>query len=158
MPGENLNVLIVNGLAAMKAGSDIAAKATTEINGDAQNPQLKALLEQGTSVSKRWAERIERARQQANGGEEDNLVLQAHYEVSKKIRQKAADASSRDLGIIASGQMALHYWIAAFGTMAAYAGQAGHSDVAQDMKSSADEAKQADEKMTGIAQSILQQG
>ncbi len=160
MSDENLKQLVTQGLSAMKAGGDIAAKAVDEISGDVQNPQLKAALEQGNSISQQWAQRIDRARQQAGGGggEEENAVMKAHYEVSRKIRQRAPDAQSRDLGIIANGQMALHYWIAAFGTMAAYTGRLGMDDVARDMKGCADEAKQGDEKMTDIAQTILQQG
>ena len=159
MAEDNLKQLVVQGLSAMKAGGDIAKKATDEIDNDAQNPELKSALQEGNSTSQQWAQRIERARQQAGeGGESENRVLEAHFEVSRKIRQQAADARSRDLGIIASGQMALHYWIAAFGTMADYTRQLGMDDVAQDMKTSTDEAKRADEKMTKIAERILQQG
>ena len=159
MADENLKKLVAQGLSAMKAGGDLAAKVTQEINGDAQNPELKSALQQGSSAAQQWAQRIDRARQQAGeGGEMENRVIQAHIEVSKKIRQEAPDAQSRDLGIIANGQLALHYWIAAFGTMANYTRQLGMNDVAQDMKSSADEARQGDEKMTQIAQQILAQG
>ncbi|RYF21147.1 MAG: DUF892 family protein, partial [Oxalobacteraceae bacterium] len=49
----------------------------------------------------------------------------------------------------------LHYWIAAFGTMASYTKKLGLDDVARDMKQSADEAKQADEAHTGIAEQLL---
>ena len=140
----------------MKAGSDVAAKATDEISNDATHPALKAALEQGNNTSKQWAERIERALEQTSGGgEQDNPILTAHYEVSRRIRSQAPDATSRDLGIIASGQLALHYWIAAFGTMANYTKKLGMDDVASDMKQSADEAKQADEAHTGIAEQLL---
>ena len=159
MSENNLKQLVTQGLGAMKAGGDIAAKANDEINNDVQNSELKSVLQEGNSVSQQWTQRIDRARQQAGqGGESENKVLEAHYEVSKKIRGQAPDAQSRDLGIVASGQMALHYWIAAFGTMANYARQLGMNDVAQDMKTSADEAKRGDEKMTQIAEQILAQG
>ena len=159
MADDNLKKLVAQGLAAMKAGGDLAAKVTQEINDDAQDTELKSALQQGSSTAQQWAQRIDRARQQAGeGGETENRVIQAHIEVSKKIRQEAPDAQSRDLGIIANGQLALHYWIAAFGTMANYTRQLGMNDVAQDMKSSADEARQGDEKMTEIAQQILAQG
>ena len=159
MPDDNLKTLVSQGLAAMKAGSDVAAKATDEISNDASHPDLKAALEQGNQTSKQWAQRIERAGQQAGGGnQQDNPVLDAHYEVSRRIRQQAADPTSRDLGIIASGQLALHYWIASFGTMASYTKQLGMDDVASDMKSSADEAKQADEQHTKLAEKLLSQG
>lgn len=158
MANDNLKTLVTQGLSAMKAGSDVAAKATDEISNDASHPDLKSALERGNQTSKEWADRIDRAVQQAGGGgQQDNPVLEAHYEVSRRIRQQAPDEQSRDLGIIASGQLALHYWIAAFGTMANYARQLGMDDVARDMKTSADEAKQADEKHTQIAETLLNQ-
>ena len=156
MSDDNLKKLVAQGLAAMKAGSIVAAKATDEIANDASHPALKDAIDQGNRTSKQWADRIDRAIQQAGNGEQENRILEAHYEVSRKIRQQAPDATSRDLGIIASSQLALHYWIAAFGTMASYTKHLGMNDVANDMKSSADEAQQADQKQTGIAEHLLQ--
>ena len=157
MADSNLKQLIEHGLAAMKAGSEVAAKATAEISHDAKDPKLKDALETGNHVSKQWAERIERAREKAGrGAAHDNPIVEAHYEVSRRIREHAPDDTSRDLGIIADGQFALHYWIAAFGTMARYAAQLGMEDVAHDMKRSADEAKEADAKHSALAEAILQ--
>ena len=89
-------------------------------------------------------------------GSNDNPVIDAIYEVSKKARQAASeDDQARDLGIIASGQLALHYWIAAFGTMGNYLGQMGLGDSAGAMSRSVDEARAADEAHTKIANQIL---
>ena len=158
MADDNLKQLVTQGLAAMKAGSDVAAQATDEISNDAKHPALKAALEEGNRTSKQWAERVDRARQQTgDSAQQDNPILKAHYEVSRRIRQQAPDDTSRDLGIIASGQLALHYWIASFGTMASYTKHLGMEEAARDMKACADEAKQADEKMTGVAEQVLGQ-
>jgi ferritin-like metal-binding protein YciE len=156
MANEQLKQLISQGLSALKAGSKIAAGATAEIQNDVRNPQLKAALEQGNETSKQWSARIDRALAEAGGtGEQENPILEAHFEVSKKIRQQASDDYSRDLGIIASGQLALHYWIAAFGTLRTYAGQAGLSQAEQELEACVKEAKQADEQHTQIAQQIM---
>ena len=156
MANEQLKPLIQQGLAALKAGGQIAAAATAEIQNDARNPQLKAALDQGNETSKQWTARIERARQEAGGaGEQQNPIMEAHYEVSQKIRQQAPDDVSRDLGIIAAGQLALHYWIASFGTLRTYAGQAGLSQTEQEMQTCLDEAKQADEQHTQIAEQMM---
>lgn len=156
MDKDNLKQLVAQGLSAMKAGGDAAARATAEISNDAKHPDLKAALEEGNRTAKQWAERIERAHQQAGtGGQQNNPVVEALYEVSRRIRQQAPDDISRDLGIIANGQLALHYWIAAFGTMANYTKHLGMEDVARDMKACADEAKQADEKHTELAEKII---
>ena len=156
MEQENLKELIKHGFAAMKAGSDIAAESTDEIQDDATNEQLKEALKKGNEHSKIWAQRIERGLQEAGGEvDEENEILEAVYDVNKDIRENAADDDSRDLGIIASGQLALHYWIAAFGMQGTYAKAAGLDQAAKDMQTCLDEAKQADEQLTLIAGSIL---
>jgi len=154
---DNLKQIVAQGLSAMKAGSDVAARATDEIGNDVSDPRLKAALDEGNRTSRQWAERIDRAVSQAgNGRQGDNPVLDAHYEVSRRIRSEAPDARARDLGIIANGQLALHYWIAAFGTMANYLNALGMEDAGREMKASADEAKQADEQHTRLAEQLLQ--
>ncbi|WP_043838037.1 DUF892 family protein [Muricoccus aerilatus] len=156
MADDNLKQIVAQGLSAMKAGSDVAAKATDEISNDVSSPELKAALQEGNQTSQQWAQRIDRAMQQAGNGQQgDNPVLEAHYEVSRRIRQQAPDSNSRDLGIIANGQLALHYWIAAFGTMANYLNKLGLEDAGREMKQSTDEAKQADEKHTMLAEQLL---
>ena len=156
MNDDALKKLVGQGLAAMKAGSKVAADATGEIRNDVRHPDLKAALEKGNQVSQQWAQRIDEALSEVgSGGEQRNPILEAHHEVSRKIRQQAPDDTARDLGIIADGQLALHYWIAAFGTIRAYAGQLGMSGVERNMQTSLDEAKQADEQHTTIAKRIM---
>lgn len=156
MADDNLKELVSQGLSAMRAGSDVAARATDEISNDATHPDLKAALEQGNNVSQKWADRIERAMEQTGPGQQgDNKILEAHFEVSRLIRQQAPDPTSRDLGIVAAGQLALHYWIASFGTMASYLKAVGLNDAAGEMKASSDEAKQADQQHTELAEKLL---
>ena len=156
MADDNLKELVSQGLSAMKAGSDVAARATDEISNDASHPELKAALEQGNRTSQKWADQIDRAMEQTGPGQQgDNKILEAHYEVSRLVRQQAPDTTSRDLGIVAAGQLALHYWIAAFGTMASYLEALGIDDAAGAMKASADEAKHADQQHTELAAKLL---
>lgn len=156
MENESLKKLIKQGLGSLIAGSKVAATATDEIQNDVQNPQLKEALTQGNETSKQWVSRIEKALAEAGGGEEQqNPIMEAHFEVSKKIRQQTSDAVARDLGIIASGQLALHYWIAAFGTLRTYAAQVGLSQTEQALQTSLDEAKQADDQHTQLAKQIM---
>jgi ferritin-like metal-binding protein YciE len=159
MADQELKTLIAQGLQALKAGSEVAKKATAEIQADASHPELRAALQAGNKTSEQWAQRIEKALAETGGAEDTgNPVLEAHYEVSKKIRQKAPDATTRDLGIVAAGQLALHYWIAAFGTLGNYAAKLGLAETERSMRTSLDEAKQADQQHTAIAEKMLAQG
>ena len=51
MNENNLKKLVAQGLSAMQAGSDVAAKATDEINNDARHPALRSALEEGNRTS-----------------------------------------------------------------------------------------------------------
>lgn len=156
MADQALKTLVAQGLQALKAGGEVAKAAAAEIQNDAKNPDLKAALQAGTETSARWAQRIERALAEAGGAEDaGNPVLEAHHEVSRQIRQKAPDDLARDLGIIAAGQLALHYWIASFGTLRAYASALGMGQAERDMQASLDEAKQHDQRHTELASKLL---
>ena len=156
MANEQLKQLIKDGLSAMKTGSETAAKATDAINDAAKDPKLKEALKKGNETSKKWAERIDKALQEAGTGEKrDNPVIDGIGTVNQTILNSAPDDYSRDLGIIAGGQLSIHYWIAAFGTMASYTEAAGMSEAQQAMKTSAEEAKAADEEQTKIAKDIM---
>ncbi len=159
MADGELKVLVAQGLQALKAGGEVAKKATAEIENDASHPELKAALQAGNRTSEQWAQRIAQALGETGGAEDTgNPVMEALYEVSKKIRQKAPDATTRDLGIIAAGQLALHYWIAAFGTLGNYAEKLGMGQAAQNMRTSLEEAKQADQQHTALAEKVLGAG
>ncbi|UOG73351.1 DUF892 family protein [Hymenobacter tibetensis] len=156
MESQALKELIKQGLAADKAGSKIGAESTADIQNNASHPDLLALLDKGNTTSKEWAQRIDRAITEVGGvAERPNEVLEAHYRVSKEISSEAQTDEVRDLGIIASGQLALHYWIASFGTLKAYAEAVGLSQTAREMQASVEEAKQLDEEFTALAQKML---
>ena len=157
MANEQLKQLIKDGLSAMKTGSEMAAKATDAISNAAKDDKLKNALKEGNETSKKWAERIDKALQEAGGGDKkDNPIIEGIGKVNENILNSAPDDYSRDLGIIAGGQLAIHYWIAAFGTMASYTEAAGMTEAQKAMKTSAEEAKEADEQHTKIAKEIIE--
>jgi ferritin-like metal-binding protein YciE len=156
MAQEQLRQLVAQGVQALRAGSEVAKQATAEIDNDARDPALKGALQEGNKTSATWAQRIDRAAKEAGDAQNrGNPVLEALYKVSREIRQSASDDRSRDLGIIASGQLALHYWIAAFGTLRTYASSLGLQQIERDFQASLDEAKQQDAEMTQLAERML---
>lgn len=156
MADQELRTLVAQGLQALRAGGEVARRATAEIENDVRDSELKAALQVGNQAAEQWKQRVDRAVEEAGPAEDTgNPVLEAHYQTSRLIRQKAPDELTRDLGIIAAGQLALHYWIAAFGTLRTYASALGMDGVARDMQACLDEAKQADQQHTDIAQRLL---
>lgn len=156
MENEQLKQLIKNGFAAMKTGSETAAKSTDAIMDAAHDSKLKAALDKSNDIAKKWSERIEKGLQESGATEQrENPIIDGVGKVSKNILDSTQESYSRDLGIIAAGQLAIHYWIAAFGTMQSYAGEAELDETEKAMKACVKEAKEEDEEYTKIAEDLL---
>ncbi|CAH1002416.1 hypothetical protein LEM8419_03301 [Neolewinella maritima] len=157
MANDQLTYLIQESLASMKAGGEIAKKATAEINNAASNQKLKSALEAGNKTAEQWRKRVDEALKESGGSSEPgNRIIEALYDVSTDVVKKYTDDYSRDLAIIETGQLALHYWIAAFGTMDAYAKRAGLTQTSKNMETCRKEAEQADKQHTDIALEIIE--
>ncbi len=151
---QDVTTMLQDALVAVQAASASAREATGKVVEQATHPELKEVLQQGSKYAEAWRERLAAAAGQVGGGQSatpGNPILDAIQQVGGKIIHKAADPTARDLGIIASGQLALHYYIAAFGTMAAYADMLGMPDVARSIHDCLREAKLGDERYTELA-------
>jgi ferritin-like metal-binding protein YciE len=62
------------------------------------------------------------------------------------------DESTMDANLIAGGQRAEHYEMAAYGTLVAWARELGHMEAAEFLQEILDEEKAADEKLSTLAQ------
>jgi ferritin-like metal-binding protein YciE len=63
--------------------------------------------------------------------------------------------ATMDAALIAGGQRAEHYEIAAYGTLIAWAGELGHEEVVDLLEQTLEEEKAADKKLTDIAKSAV---
>ena len=79
-------------------------------------------------------------------------------EEGKGVMEEDFDEGTLDACLIASGQRAEHYEIAAYGTLVAWARAMGHNEVAELLEQTLDEEKAADEKLTALAESGINQG
>ena len=67
------------------------------------------------------------------------------------------DETMMDACLIAAGQRAEHYEMAAYGTLAAWAKAMGHNEVAELLEETLNEEKTADEKLTQLAEGGINQ-
>ena len=73
-------------------------------------------------------------------------------EEGKSVMEEDFDEQTMDACLIASGQRAEHYEMAAYGTLVAWAKALGHEEAAGLLEEILDEEKAADEKLTGLAE------
>ena len=78
-------------------------------------------------------------------------------EEGKSIMEEDFDETTMDACLIAAGQRAEHYEMAAYGTLVAWAQAMGHNEAAALLQETLEEEKAADEKLTTIAESGINQ-
>ena len=78
-------------------------------------------------------------------------------EEGKAVMEEDFDEATLDACLIASGQRAEHYEIAAYGTLVAWAQAMGHTEAADLLEQTLDEEKAADAKLTALAESGINQ-
>src|SRR5436190_16200635 len=75
----------------------------------------------------------------------------------ESIMEEDFDESTMDACLIAAGQRAEHYEMAAYGTLVAWARAMGHDEAADLLQETLDEEKAADEKLSGLAEGGINQ-
>ena len=78
-------------------------------------------------------------------------------EEGKSIIEEEFDEATMDACLIAAGQRAEHYEMAAYGTLVAWARGMGHERAANLLQETLDEEKAADKKLTSIAEAGINQ-
>ena len=78
-------------------------------------------------------------------------------EEGKSIMEEDFDDATMDACLIASGQRAEHYEMAAYGTLVAWARALGHDEAAELLEETLDEEKAADEKLSALAEGGINQ-
>lgn len=79
-------------------------------------------------------------------------------EEGASIMEEDFDETTMDACLIAAGQRAEHYEMAAYGTLVAWAQAMGHGEAAKLLQQTLDEEKAADKKLSGLAEGGINQG
>jgi ferritin-like metal-binding protein YciE len=134
-------------------------KALKKMAKAATSPELREAFESHLQETEGQVERLEEA-----FGVLDEKVRGKHcdgiagiIEEGKSVMEEDFDEATLDACLIASGQRAEHYEIAAYGTLVAWAQAMGHTEVVNLLQQTLDEEKAADEKLTALAESGINQ-
>ena len=130
----------------LKALPKLAKTATSPILKDA----FESHLEETRGQVGRLEQVFELLEEKVSGKHCDGLA--GIIEEGKSIMEEEFDDATMDACLVAAGQRAEHYEMAAYGTLVAWAEAMGRSDVAALLQQTLDEEKAADEKLTSIAE------
>jgi len=140
-------------------GEKQLAKALPKLAKAATSPVLREAFESHLEETRGHIERLEQIMEglgeKVRGKHCDGIA--GIIEEGKSMMEEEFDETTMDACLIAAGQRAEHYEIAAYGTVAAWAKAMGHEDAASLLAETLEEEKAADEKLTSLAEAGINQ-
>jgi ferritin-like metal-binding protein YciE len=134
-------------------------RALPKLAKAATSPELRAAFESHLEETRGQIDRLERAfevlDEKAKGKHCDGIA--GIIEEGNSVMGEDFDESTMDACLIASGQRAEHYEMAAYGTLVAWANALGHTEVAALLEQTLNEEKAADDKLTKLAEGGINQ-
>ena len=129
-------------------------KALAKLAKAASHPKLRQAFESHLKETEGHVERLEQVfeslDEKIRGKHCDGIA--GIIEEGKSVMDEDFDETTMDACLIASGQRAEHYEMAAYGTLIAWAEAMGHTEVAKLLKQTLDEEKAADKKLSSLAE------
>ena len=134
-------------------------KALVKLAKASSDPKLRHAFESHLEETQGHIERLEQVfgslHEKVRGKHCDGIA--GIIEEGKSIMEEDFDETTMDACLIAAGQRAEHYEMAAYGTLVAWAQAMGHSQAAKLLQRTLDEEKAADTKLSGLAESGINQ-
>jgi ferritin-like metal-binding protein YciE len=135
-------------------------KALPKLAKAATNAKLRAAFETHLQETQGQIARLEQVfaslDEKVRGKHCDGIA--GIIEEGKSIMEEDFDETTMDACLIAAGQRAEHYEMAAYGTLVAWAQAMGHTEAAKLLQTTLDEEKAADKKLSGLAEGGINQG
>ena len=134
-------------------------KALPRMAKAASSPDLRAAFEEHLEETRGQIERLEHVfetlDEKVRGKHCDGIA--GIIEEGKAVMEQDFDEATMDACLIAGGQRAEHYEMAAYGTLVAWARTMGHTEAADLLQETLDEEKAADEKLSSLAEDGINQ-
>jgi ferritin-like metal-binding protein YciE len=134
-------------------------KALPKMAKAATSPQLRAAFEAHLEETRGQIDRLEQVfeslEEKVRGKHCDGI--EGIIEEGKSVMEEDFDEVTMDACLIAAGQRAEHYEMAAYGTLVAWARSMGHTEAAELLEETLEEEKAADQKLTKLAEGGINQ-
>src|SRR5258706_694602 len=134
-------------------------KALPKLAKAATSPVLREAFESHLEETRGHVERLEQVMEglgeKVRGKHCDGI--EGIIEEGQSVMEEDFSESTMDACLIAAGQRAEHYEIAAYGTLVAWAKAMGHDDAATLLDETLEEEKAADENLTSLAEADINQ-
>jgi len=155
----NLNDAFMDELQDAYDAEKQLTKALPKMAKAATSPELRSAFESHLKETKGQIDRLERVfeslGEKAQGKHCDGIA--GIIEEGSSVMDEDFDETTMDACLIAAGQRAEHYEMAAYGTLVAWAKTLGLPEAAGLLEETLNEEKAADEKLTALAEGGINQ-
>jgi ferritin-like metal-binding protein YciE len=157
MPITTLEELLTDELKDLHSAETQLTKALPKMAKAAQSDDLRTAFQDHLKQTEGHVQRIEQAceKLEVKPRGKKCVAMEGLIEEGKELLTEEVDPSVLDAGLIAAAQKVEHYEMAAYGTVVAHAKQLGYMEVADLLHKTFDEEKAADEKLSHIAETMV---
>lgn len=151
---DNFRQMYLAELQELRSVEDQLTQALPKMVEAAGHSDLKQVIRHHLDETRSQRDRLDMLLQRhgASMSQHKDQSMQSMIGEADKWMQMAPDSELRDAGLIASAQRVEHYEIAVYGTLCAWAKQLGLDEEASTLHAILDEEKNADRKLTQLAE------
>ena len=153
-----LNELLVNGLELVYAAHHQGAAQVDANLRSTTFPDLRSSLEAGVKANRKQAQRLEKVFKLLGldpKGTPDQ-AMQGIIDTNNTLVAQTSNPTERDLIVIASGQHAAHFYLAAYGPLRHYARELGRTKVADLFQKTLDETGEINKQLTALSKKVIE--
>lgn len=156
---DSLQGLLVEQMRDLFSAEKQLVQALPKMAEAAQSPDLQSAFQEHLAATENHVTRLEQAFEEVGEAARAKKCrgMEGLIEEGEEIIKEDGDPEVKDAGLIAAAQRVEHYEIAAYGTVKALALQLGLDNVAELFEATLNEEKEADELLTEIAESHINQ-
>jgi ferritin-like metal-binding protein YciE len=149
--------LFVNELKDLYNAEQQLTRALPRMAKAASTPQLRKALEDHLEVTREQVRRLEQVFEEIGAPAKGKTcqAMKGLIEEGQELVKEGLESEVLDAGIIGAAQRVEHYEIAGYGTARTMAETLGHRKAVKLLEQTLKEEKAADEKLTRIAESIV---
>ncbi len=155
MASANLHELFVDEIRDIYHAEKQLTKALPKMAKNATSGDLRMAIEEHLEETRGQIERLERVFEMLDERPRGKHCagMAGIIEEASDLLEEEEEGAVLDAGIVAGAQRAEHYEMAAYGSVIAWANAMGHSDVAELLEETLNEEKAADQKLSQLAMS-----
>lgn len=152
---NSMEDLLFNQLEDLYDAENRIVKALPDMVEGAATPALKQAFNMHLNQTRQHVERLDQIFQQLGRSPESETceAMKGLLQEGKEMLDANGDPEVKDAALIAAAQRVEHYEMAGYGTARTFAQRLGWDEAARLLRSTLEEEKAADEKLTEIAES-----